>query len=97
MATGSLGTLSIDVISNIAGMVSDLGRAQQESAKAAREFQRQWTEATNAASESFRKLAEIVGIGLSLDWMKEFVSKAYEGAEAIERLAASTGISTQAL
>jgi len=34
----SIGTLSISVLADIADMVSDLGKAQAESAKAAKEF-----------------------------------------------------------
>jgi hypothetical protein len=40
MATGSLGTLEIQVLANVAGLVADMGRAQAETARAFKEIQR---------------------------------------------------------
>lgn len=86
MAGGSLGTLQIDVLANIANMVSDLGRAQLESQKAAREFQRHWQEASDNIHESLRSLAEFAGVALSANAFKEWIGGAIEASEKTEKL-----------
>jgi hypothetical protein len=90
-----IGSLQIDVLANIANMVSDLGRVQQESAKATREIQRQWQDAGVHIKDTLRSALEVVGISSSVAGLKELVSQSLEAAARTRDMAESIGASTQ--
>lgn len=90
---GSLGTLSIDVLANVAQMVSDLGAAQQASAKAAQQFQRDWQGAVDSVSDSFKSLIAIVGVGFSLEGIKSAIEQVTQLDTGIAHMSATFGIS----
>lgn len=93
MANGTLGSLTIDVMANIANLVSDLGKAHSESAKHAKEMAKEWQESVDSIKEGFKTIGEIAGIAVSIDWLKDIAKEAYEGAEKLDLLSQSLGLS----
>ena len=93
MAAGSLGSLEINVLANIANMVSDLDKGQKEIAKFAHESK----ESLEGIGESLLKVAELFGVGFSLDALKEVAARAIETAEQLDHLSQATGISVSTL
>jgi hypothetical protein len=97
MASGTLGTLEISVLANIANMVSDLGKAQAEATKASKEIQRSFQEAADAVGDSFRDLAATIGLGFGIDKLAEFTKSVVEAGLQIYDVSLKTGISAQTL
>jgi hypothetical protein len=92
-----IGSVSIEVLANIANLVSDLGKAQAENAKAAREMQRQWQDAGDKIKETLRSALEVVGISASVAGLKELVSQSLEAAARVRDMSQSIGASTQTI
>jgi hypothetical protein len=97
MANSTIGTLDIKVLANIASMVSDLGKAQAESTRAAREMQAQWNEAGKLIKESLRGAFELVGISASIAGFRELMATSMETAAHMQDMAQSLGASTQTI
>jgi hypothetical protein len=97
MASGSLGTLSIDVLANIANMVSDLSKAQAEAAKASKEMQHSFQEAADSIGDTFKELAATVGLGFGIEKITEFTKSVVEAGLQIYDVSLKTGISAQTL
>lgn len=102
--SNTVGSISIEMLANLAGMVSDMGRAQQDSARAAKEMQRQWQESLDGIEEGFRSVADLFGLGLSLEGIKgaiegiaELEKQALETAETITNLSQTLGVSIPTL
>jgi hypothetical protein len=93
----AIGTLSIDVLANIAGMVSDLGKAQAANAKTAAAFQADWESAIGGVQDAFGSLAEMAGVGLSIAGLAEVAQQALDTAETVQNMAQVFGLSTQAI
>lgn len=93
----SLGTVSIDVLANISSMVSDLGKAQAETAKATRGMQRQWQSMGEGIRESITSIGAALGVGFSVDRIVELTRASLEAAEQVENLAQTIGASTQTI
>jgi len=93
----ALANLTISMMAEVATMVSDMQKASQESARAAKEMQGQWKESLDTIEENFKRVAEFVGIGLSIDWMKEIGAQALESAEKVSQLSQVLGVSQQSL
>ena len=97
MANGTLGTLTIDVLANIAGMVSDMQKAQDVSAQAAKQFQRDWQDATSGISDGIKTLAATLGVAFSADQFKELISATVEMDVTVAHLTDTLGIATGTL
>ncbi len=96
-SSGPLGTLAIDVLANIAGMVSDRGKAQDANARAAKQFQSDWQESIDSVSESFKMLGEVAGISLGVIALADVAKQALDTAEKVQNMSATFGFSTQAI
>jgi hypothetical protein len=90
-----IGGLQIDVIANIAGLVSDLGKAQTENAKAARAMRQQWSDFGDGVKSTFAEIASMVGIGFSVDGIVQFTRAALQAAEQVDHLSQSLGANAQ--
>lgn len=89
----AIGTLTVDVIGNIATLVSDLGKAQRESAKAARNIQSMWEKAGRGITEAL----SFVGISASIEGLREMVTAAAEAAAKADDMARSIGASVKTI
>lgn len=89
--------LEIEVLSNIAKMVSDLGKAQAEHAKATAEIRRQWQEAGEAIKSTFETLAGVLAVGFGAAELVHLGFEAVETSEKLQRMTMSLGVSTQTL
>jgi|GEM_PF-5265658 len=97
MSTNSAGAINIDVLANIANMVSDLGKVQSENSKATKEIQRQWHEAGENIQSTIEGIAAALGIGIGIQELGALGIEAIETAEKIDKLRASLGASAETL
>jgi hypothetical protein len=96
-SSGSLGTLSVDVIGNIAQLVSDLGQAQQANQRAAQQMQRDWESATGGIKDAFVGLAEVIVGAFSIEALKSFAESVIDLEVKSTHLAETFGISLDAI
>lgn len=85
--------VKVGITADDSGLVQGFGHAQGvvESGSA------QMQESLNGITESFKTLAEIAGIGLSIEWAKEIITRAGEAAEQVENLSKTLGIASEEL
>ena len=93
----TIGSIQIEVLANIASMVSDLGKANQESTRAAREFQQHWQSSIDTVKAKFVELGAAIGIGFSIEKAVEFGKVAVDNAEKVRNLSIQLGASTQSI
>lgn len=87
MASKSLGTLTLDLIAKIGGFTQGMDKASRESAKRAKEIERQWKKAGDTIKTAFAALA----VGATI---KQFIDNTAEAERVQAQLAAvikSTG------
>lgn len=75
------------------GDASGVKAAAGESADAVKEF----SEGLSGLQESLNSIGELVGVAFSIDKVEEFISSMAELGEAVERTAAMTGLSVDAV
>lgn len=97
MASNGIGTVSIDVLANIANMVSDLGKAQKENSKATREIQRQWEEAGETIKGTLEGIAGLLGVGFGVSELAHLGLEAIETSEKLDRMSQALGVSKETL
>jgi len=93
----SLGQVSIDVLANIANMVSDLGRAQQENAKAARAMQKQWDDFGRGVKDTLGNIAGALGLAFSVDKFVEMGRASIELGDQLNKMSQKIGVSVENL
>jgi hypothetical protein len=97
VATSTIGTLTVDVLANIASMVTSLQQGQQEANKFAAGLQSTMQGAVDGVTRTFSQLAGVIGIAFSVDKVVEFGRSIADQAEKVNRLSQSLGASTQSI
>lgn len=99
MAT-TVGSINIEMLADLASLVTTLEKGSNESAKHAREMARQWKEQIASIEESFRTLGELLGVGLSFEGIKrateqiaDIAKEALHAANEISDLQQTLGVS----
>jgi lambda family phage tail tape measure protein len=86
MANNSVGSVSIDLEARIAKFESDLGRAARIADQRATEMR-----------ATLGSIAAVLGAGLSLAGISEFVKSSIDAQDAISKLSQKVGVSTETL
>lgn len=92
-----IGTLNIDVLANIASAVDNFVKVHDAASKHARGMRDEFIKAQDEIKEAFRTSAEIIGVGFSLEGMRELVMHSIEGAEKAQNLSQVLGVTTQTI
>ncbi len=93
MAGGSFGTVSIEVLANIANMVTNLEKGQAETNK----FAENVKESIEGVNEAFKELAKFAGIALGAEAFKEIIAGSLEAAEQVTNMSKAFGFTTQTI
>lgn len=93
--SNTVGSINIEMLANLASLVSDMGKAHAESTKHAKEMAREWKESLDSVEEGFKSLAEIAGIAIGVEALREVAVRALEAAEQIDHMSQSLGVSVE--
>jgi ribosomal protein L12E/L44/L45/RPP1/RPP2 len=93
--SNTVGSINIEMLANLASLVSDMGKAHAESTKHAKEMAREWKESLDGIEEGFKGLAEIAGIAIGVEALREVAVRALEAAEQIDHMSQSLGVSVE--
>lgn len=93
----SLGTLTLDLIAKTGGFTGPLDKAERASKKNAAAISRHQKEMTSAINSSVRSLVGWAASFVAFGAVKSFVTNSFAAADAIGKVAATAGITTDTL
>jgi hypothetical protein len=92
MATRSLGTLTVDLVTKLGGFTKGMDAAARETAN----FEKKINSTFSKIGESFNRLAGLFGAGLGFEALRRTAGAAIEYGDEISKAAAKTGVGVEA-